>query len=253
MTGTIPSQFAAITRIRSENFGETAYTAHQGLVLLLQLLQEGRRPDLVVFYDGVNDVACKCRSELTPTSNGQNIRLPLVSKASADPMSFTYFFTPVVVAARALSHRIFPQDLDAYDCHANQQKAELIAENMIQDWRFAKTLVELYGGTFIAVLQPVSYFSRTRLDHLKLAQEFAPEFEVVYPIVRTKMTANEKAYDLTSAFDLDDEVYIDFCHVTPKGNRIIAEKIADIAGPLGFEPTSKVTPLLSADGQIERR
>src|SRR5436190_1034060 len=54
-SGTIPSQFAAITGIHSENFGETAYTAHQGLVLLLQLLQDGRRPDLVVFYDGIND------------------------------------------------------------------------------------------------------------------------------------------------------------------------------------------------------
>jgi len=105
-----------------------------------------------------------------------------------------------------LSHRIFGQDSDPYNCHANQQKAELIAENMIQDWRFAKKLVESYGGTFVATLQPVSYFSRTQLNHLKLAQEFAPEFKVVYPIMRKEMAASGKEYDLTSVFGVDDEV-----------------------------------------------
>ncbi len=233
--GTIPSQFAAITGVHSENFGETGYTAHQGLVVLLQLLQEGRRPDLVVFYDGVNDVAHKCRRELTPTSNGREHQIASILKTSADPTSFAYFLAPVVTVAHALSYRIFGPDYsDAYDCHANQRKAELIAENMIQDWLFAKKLVESYGGIFIGILQPVAYLSHTHLDHLKLPQELASEFRALYPIINKKMGANGNGYDLTSAFDVDDYIYIDFCHVTPKGNKIIAKKIAEIVAPLGF-------------------
>lgn len=234
-SGTIPSQFAAIIGIHSENFGETGYTAHQGLVLLLQLLQEGRHPDLVVFYDGVNEVAHKCRRELTPTSNGREHQIASVLKTSANPISFAYFLTPVATVARALSYRVFGRDSGAYyDCHANQRKVELIAENMIQDWLFAKKLVESYGGTFIAILQPVSYFSHTHLDHLKLPQELASEFRVLYPVIRKKMAAKGIGYDFTSAFDVDDYVYIDFGHVTPKGNRIIAKKITEIVAPLGF-------------------
>ena len=67
--GTIPSQFAALTGMYSENFGEAGYTAHQSLMLLIEILQEGHRPDLVVFYDGINEVAIKCVTELTPTSH----------------------------------------------------------------------------------------------------------------------------------------------------------------------------------------
>ena len=62
--GTIPSQFAATTGFWSENFGESGYTAHQDLMLLMQLLQDGHRPGIVVFYDGVNDVEAKCSTRI---------------------------------------------------------------------------------------------------------------------------------------------------------------------------------------------
>jgi lysophospholipase L1-like esterase len=233
-SGTIPSQFAAITGVHSENFGETAYTAHQGLVFLIQLLQDGHHPDLVVFYDGVNDVSHKCRRELTPTSHAREQQIASVLKSSSDPTSFSYFFAPVVTVVRELNHKFFGRVSDAYDCRGKPRKSELIAENMIQDWLFAKKLVESYGGTFIAILQPVSYFSHTHLNHLKLPQEFATEFKVVYPAIRKNMALKKIGYDLTSALDVDDYIFIDFCHVTPKGNRIIAQKIAEIVAPLGF-------------------
>lgn len=37
------------------NLGETSYVSIQDTILLLRLLQQGVRPDIVVFYDGVND------------------------------------------------------------------------------------------------------------------------------------------------------------------------------------------------------
>jgi hypothetical protein len=37
------------------NFGESGYVSTQSLVALLLELRAGRRPDVVVFYDGVND------------------------------------------------------------------------------------------------------------------------------------------------------------------------------------------------------
>ena len=54
---TIPSVFASITQdYEAFNFGEAAYTAHQSLETLIKLLQAGERPDVVVFYDGVNEI-----------------------------------------------------------------------------------------------------------------------------------------------------------------------------------------------------
>lgn len=37
------------------NFGVEAYLTNQELILLVEQLKKGRRPDLVIFYDGVND------------------------------------------------------------------------------------------------------------------------------------------------------------------------------------------------------
>src|SRR5262249_7649743 len=89
---TIPSQFAAATGIWSENFAEMSYTAHQSLMLLVQLLQDGHRPDVVVFYDGVNDVANKCRAELTPYSHAREDQLNDLLQNSQDRFSFHYYF-----------------------------------------------------------------------------------------------------------------------------------------------------------------
>ena len=70
-TNTIPSQFTQLTGYHTENFGKSAYTAHQGLEMLIRLLQDGHRPNIVVFYDGANDVIHKCRSELNAWSHAR--------------------------------------------------------------------------------------------------------------------------------------------------------------------------------------
>ncbi len=43
-------------RIEVTNFGETGYTFTQEVLQLMLALREGARPDVVVFYDGINDV-----------------------------------------------------------------------------------------------------------------------------------------------------------------------------------------------------
>lgn len=43
-------------RIEVKNFGESGYVSVQGLVGLMVELRNGKRPDVVVFYDGINDV-----------------------------------------------------------------------------------------------------------------------------------------------------------------------------------------------------
>lgn len=59
---TIPSEVVRLAEaddvaIRARNFGAPGYVNFQETVLLAQLLLAGEQPDLVVFYDGINDVA----------------------------------------------------------------------------------------------------------------------------------------------------------------------------------------------------
>ena len=61
---TIPSIFEKISNLSSSNFGESGYTTQQNLNLLIKnYLMEGK-PKIVFFYDGINDIANKCRKEL---------------------------------------------------------------------------------------------------------------------------------------------------------------------------------------------
>jgi hypothetical protein len=58
---TIPSYLSQELNAKSptcfaiSNFGVEGYLTNQELILLVELLKKGQRPDLVIFYDGVND------------------------------------------------------------------------------------------------------------------------------------------------------------------------------------------------------
>lgn len=230
---TIPSQFAAATRVRSENYGEIGYTAHQGLVMLLQLLQQGHRPSLVVFYDGVNDVAVKCERGHTPESHGEEKEIATLLRGSDSPSSFAYYFKPVMRAAQRAGNQLFRSlSISPYDCDTDPKKAEAIAENLVRDWQFAKLLTESFGGKFIGILQPVSYLSKTRLDHLKLPAGLDRQYQAVYPLIREKMAkAGGPFHDLTAALDSDEAIYLDYNHISAKGNEMVVRKIVEIARP----------------------
>jgi lysophospholipase L1-like esterase len=63
---TIPSQFARYAEaegipVRVVNYGQITYAIWQEVQLLEELLAEGARPDLVVFYDGVNELNVQAR------------------------------------------------------------------------------------------------------------------------------------------------------------------------------------------------
>jgi hypothetical protein len=227
---TIPSHFAAVTGMHAENFGESAYVAHQSLVLLIQLLQEGHRPDLVVFYDGANEVDIKCRADVTPTSNRVESRVIWELETPKPAVrSFAYYFAPLISLAGEVNSRLVP-GRQPYDCHLNSRKAEAIAENLIQDWTVAKRMVESYGGQFVGGVQPCAYLSKTRLAHLTLRQDLAAQFQVVYPLILQRLARSPLFHDLTVLLDVDEYVYVDFCHVSPNGNRRIAASLAEIAG-----------------------
>jgi lysophospholipase L1-like esterase len=249
--GTIPSQFAAATGYRSENFGETAYTAHQSLVLLLQLLEDGHRPNIVVFYDGVNEILVKCRTELTPTSHGREAWIDGVLKSPhSSPTTFSYYFAPLWHVARWVKSQFAktgrspmswtaqalvgggaPDTGLGYDCDTNRDKAAKIAENMVRDWQMAKLLVESYNIRFIGILQPVSFLSKTRLDHLSDIYRnpvLRSQYQTVYPMMKQRMNQTGGFYDFVDALDIDQYVYVDDVHLSPNGNQLIAAQIAKV-------------------------
>jgi hypothetical protein len=223
---TIPSEFAQLSGLRVDNFGETAFTAHQSLMLLIQLLQDGHRPNTVVFYDGVNEVAHKCRIELTPWSHAYEHRISSAFEERA--FDLQYLVRPLMALAKDVSSALFARMRSGrswYNCDSDPAKAQRIADNLIEDWAIARRLVESYNGKFIGVLQPVAFFSNTRLDALELDNSQRKQYQAVYPLIKAKMMDRRGLFDFTDVMDKPEYIYIDFCHVSPNGNRYVAERI----------------------------
>jgi hypothetical protein len=93
----------------------------------------------------------------------------------------------------------------------------------------AKLVTESYGGRFVGVLQPVSYFSQSRLDRLTdeaVEPVLRDQFRAVYPLLERRMQADNSFLSLIHALDVDEYVYVDVCHLSPNGNKLIAAEIA---------------------------
>lgn len=236
---TIPSFYAKrMPDYETFNFGETGYIAHQSLNLFMKRYIEGFRPEVVVFYDGVNDVWNKCRTELDHYSHSREyaIRVTLKEGGATNPESFLFTILPIKnllgKITRVLESRAREEE-SRYDCHKNPEKADLVARVLVSDWMVVKSLVESYGGTFVAILQPHAFVSKTKLDHLKLRESLGWQYDAVYPRV-LKLIESEFSdlqtnfVDLREALDIEEYFYIDWCHLSPNGNKIVAERIADV-------------------------
>jgi lysophospholipase L1-like esterase len=225
---TIPSLYSKFSGLHTENFAESGYSSHQSLMMLIRLLQDGHKPQLVVFYDGANDIPQKCNSQSSPHVHAAENRIAsTMREASNASYSFTFLFSPFLKLAKSLARGVFGESDKSlwYDCSTNLSKAEKVADNLLNDWRMAALLTESYGGKFLGILQPIAYTSKTRLSHLSLMESRGNQYDAVYPIVQRKMTGDKRFVDLTDLLDRDEYLYIDYCHLSPNGNRIMAHAI----------------------------
>jgi hypothetical protein len=224
---TIPAFLEQVSGKRTFNFGESAYVAHQNLNLLMKQYVLGGRPQTVLFYDGVNEVAHKCRRELDFYATGEQGKIR--ERMLDDGSHFLALFKPL------LKHLPIDREKNRsqwYDCNTNPAKAQHIVDNLVQDWMVAKALVESHGGKFIAVLQPVAYVGQPNTAYLQkkdLNDDLKMQYSLLYSMIRKALAEHEVPYhDLTAVFDGHVQYYIDFCHVVPEGNRQVASRLAPL-------------------------
>jgi hypothetical protein len=122
--------------------------------------------------------------------------------------------------------------MSAYDCAEQLDKAEQVARVLLSDRNLIKDPVESYASKSIAVLQAQAYVSKTRLDHLDLDPDLRRQYEVVYPMVievlkREFPGLGDNFVDLRTALDRDEYFCIDWCHLSPNGNEMIAQRIGE--------------------------
>jgi len=215
------------------NHAQLAYNSRQSLDALISLYAKGERSDVVIFYDGVNDVAFLCPRDIQELP-GHRLAPFFQEKIYGGKKqlllsTLNNLFTENILLLIQHYKNTGGTKPSLYDC-TGTKKGETVARMLITNWEMAHDLVASRGGKFIAVLQPASFIGSPRIDHLELNEELGENFKNVYGEIQ-KLIAEKNydwIYDASNAFDGNDYIYIDFCHVTEKGNKIMAKKVSNI-------------------------
>ncbi len=222
------------------NYGTLAYTLMQEIAHLVQLLKQGERPDLVVFYDGVNDVyasyargtpgsvidvlgTLETRRELTPLQQVRTGFLRFAQDHSALYQSVT------ILAAKGSPRPPVSETGAGWDEAALLDLAHGIAEHHMECLHLVEQLARAYDFDFLSFWQPVTFTETTLHPEEQTDPRVSDEgLGLLHRQVRDRLQelAPDRLHDVSMALESrSDPVYLDYCHVSEDGNRLLAEII----------------------------
>ncbi len=234
--GTIPSQFAKFNpQYEVYNYGQLAFNSRQNLAVLTNLYSSGKKLDIIIFYDGVNDAAFLCPDGVSvPGHRMEPVfkeRLYSDNKYLINKALYKYLVQNIINFTNRVRVKQLGQEMKSeYLCYKNEEKIAQIAQGMLNNWGLAAQMAASNGGEFIGVLQPMAFIGTPKINHLeKLDQELGKSMVMVYNQIFARMDSSytPQILNLVDAFNKNEYIYIDFCHVSSNGNKIIAEKLTD--------------------------
>jgi hypothetical protein len=233
---------------RVMNYGETAYTFPQELVQLVLLLRDGARPDYVVFYDGFNDVYAAYQSgrvrdhqnyEITARRmEGREEKKSLLDRVSREVSRFMIVRTLSNLAGKGLGEGASGEAWFAeIAAQYPEDQLEALAVDLVRNYEKSLDLLDhlarAYGFEYLCLWQP-SLFTEKRVtpDEEGSDERFRDRtLAGLYRKVQQNLggIANPNFYDITEALnERTGTVYIDVCHISEEGNRLIAERILSL-------------------------
>ncbi len=205
-------------------------------------LQEGYRPDVLIFYDGVNDTTSALlsgeaglstneinrRQEFNLLQSPRRLTAVLAEKLVLDSGSYRL--------ARAIRSRLLGQTSGPSSNLSDEKTRRLagdVVDRYVANVKLVETLARGYGFRPLFFWQP-TIFNKTHLTAAERdeAREFAwtePAFRMVYERVSesSELKANPDFHDLSKVFDDETElVFIDYCHTTEAASARIADRMA---------------------------
>lgn len=242
-SGTIPSQFALINKkYKVINWGEQAYNSRQELNLLLNNLNTIKKGDIVIFFDGVNDIYNNCRQSNSANGHIRHYEFSNIIKSKKTieeesictlnkvlKQSTIYTAVQKILIEKKIikEQKIMtkkPSDgfIAKTICSTNKNRAIQVRDFLTNNWKAAESILRDKGVTFIPILQPNPY---TAKEYTKLKQgNYMLPTKAVYPLVGEEAKKIDNYYDMSHIFK-DQKYYYDCCHVNRTANKILAEKI----------------------------
>lgn len=237
---TVPAYFqkelaSRITKpVCVKNFGQEAWVSTQNLIELVRHLQVNERPNLVVFYDGVNDStlndgvagshdgASWLRDRLNPNQESRLLR-------DVAERTDSYRFLQLIRGANESKVDETPSDAEAL--------GEAVANVYLTNFRIVKNLAHDFNFEYAFFWQPNARWGNKPLtpEEKEFVQQEPVDLamKTAYTKVSNETKTNDHLFFIADVFDnTTSQVYIDPVHLTPEGNAMIAKAMMDRLGQL---------------------
>jgi hypothetical protein len=227
--GTIPSLFKKKIgdKFNVLNYGEAGYTAYQSLIFLQTQMAKGLldSPRLIISYDGVNN-SFRGRKYFSHRREEQigNLLKDQDLKQNYLFMKYTRTFINKIVSEYSYPPEPVFSDID-------DRKAAI---ELLNTWVMMQNLAHSRGSDFLCILQPNIFVGSPNFDNLNNTSNLYPfkdgyrYYKYVSEFINTKDEYKQleaSFIDMTNVLDNIPNVYIDFCHISPNGNEIIATNL----------------------------
>jgi lysophospholipase L1-like esterase len=259
---TIPSRIAKLAEadgipIEVVNYGTGAYVNWQEVLLLQQLLARGDRPDLAVFYDGVNEIMSQFRVGLhtTPThlqaddvratlEAGRRARRGEGEESLASRVAGSWSDTSAMSrVARSIKNWIAegepepaPAALSSFWSGSQLEQAPAAGANAAalyqQGVDVARRLADSYGVDSAFFWQPSLYTKQPGPGDREATGRWGEDPNAWRTATAASRQAlREPVVDLGAALDVPDAVMYDYVHTNERGAEAIAAAMYETLRP----------------------
>jgi hypothetical protein len=222
------------------NLAEDGFVSTQSLIVLIGQLQSGNVPDLVIFYDGINEVLAAYESG----EAGSHVTLAKIAAKFEDPehpilgwLKTSRLYALVEKLARNMIRErqdvSSTQSSDQADQTDLSRLASSVAGVYLNNNRIVTVLAQEYGFEHLFFLQPHMAISAKTLtaEEQALKSKTYPAMNslarTVYADIASAALADEHLCNIAHVLDeQDSQIWIDeWGHITPEGNRLVAQEM----------------------------
>lgn len=240
------------------NFGESGYVSTQELVALMVELKNGNVPDIVVFYDGVNDVFSAFQQKEAGIPQNEYNRIAEFNAFRGKKNLVRSLFSALASfsTVRFITEKVSrKKDFSSTYSHTDSESLTFaVARHYWSNLRMIESLAKEYGFKTVFYLQPAIFhknhitpYELKQFEEMKYLESF---FEQAYQKTadHEDKPASIYFYNISDIFkDIKAPLFIDWCHIGESGNAIIARRMTEDLDPVCMEVQKEKTNIERKD------
>jgi lysophospholipase L1-like esterase len=221
-------------KFRVTNYGISGFVNQQEAILLSKLLTEGERPDVVIFYDGVNDARIRVGTKKTIPHGFYELYNQIFHSIKERLWANLVWKSNILTLVMKAST---DEEMFEKDEKILISRADSVCKQYVRTVDYVHHLSQVYGFSLAFFWQPsllTTHKTLTTAEKLLFEQNLKQNGSYYSVVQRTieKNVFSNSAFPYRTVFNLNTAVdslpslgYFDSVHLTAEGNQAVATSI----------------------------